>query len=157
MGLRENIDMEPVSALPIRELIQVLPDSTVRQVLAKMREKHLGCVVVVNEYGAPLGQFTERLLIRLLIDGDGNLDQPVSNLMIDVRGCVKQSDPIRKVIDYMQDTGLRFVCVTDDQGKRPIGLTGQKGVMEYIADHFPRAVKSQLMESKLYMDEREGA
>ena len=46
--------------------------------------------------------------------------------------------------------------VLDDEG-RPVGLTGQKGVMEYIAEHFPRQGKVQLMESKLHMDHREGA
>jgi hypothetical protein len=43
-----------------------------------------------------------------------------------------------------------------DRDGKPIGLTGQKGVIEFIVEHFPRQVKVQMMRSKLYMDAREG-
>ena len=39
---------------------------------------------------------------------------------------------------------------------RPVALTGQKGVVEYIADHFPRHVLTQSPGAG-QPDEREGA
>ena len=64
---------------------------------------------------------------------------------------------IAKVLDAMQNHGMRFVIVLDDDGKA-IALTGQRGMMEYIADHFPRQVKVHMIDdAKLYMDQREGA
>ncbi len=158
MGLRQFLHDEPISSLPLRDVLRVFPTSTVRQAIAKMKDAGIGCVIVTDEYDRPLGKFTERVIIHKLPKTPGFLDQPVGEHMVSAEpGCVKVDQSIEAVVRYMRDTGLRFVCVTDPQGKKMVGLTGQKGMMEYIAEHFPRAVKSQLMESKLYIDEREGA
>ena len=44
----------------------------------------------------------------------------------------------------------------DDQGKL-VGLTGQKGLMEYVAEHFPGEVMVQRVGEKPYTQSREGA
>lgn len=158
MGLRQSLREDTVGSLPLREVITVLPDSKVRQAIEKMIKKNIGCVVIVDEYDRPVGKFTERIMIRKLVSmGSAILDEPIKDHMIEIAGCVKINDPVEKVLEYMRNTGLRFVCVTDEAGQKIVALTGQKGSMEYIADHFPRAVKTQLMDSKLFMDEREGA
>ncbi len=155
MGLRRNILNEPVSELELRELIAVNPETPVREALKKMRDKQLGCVVVIDDQGRPLGKFTERLLVKLLLEHPGSLDQPVSKHMSSTWDAVKKSEPIAKVIDAMQSQKLRFIVVLDDQGKA-VAITGQKGVMEYIADHFPRQIKVQRMSSDYFTDQREG-
>ena len=156
MSLRKAIRSEPISTLTLRKPVLVSPTMSTRDVVARMKEARIGCAFVVDKNNHPIGKFTERLLIRMLHNNPAMLDEPVDNLDIPLEGCVRLSDPISKVIDYMQDTGLRFVCVVDECGC-VVGLTGQRGVMEYIAEHFPRQIKAQLMEAKLHMDQREGA
>ena len=156
MGLREDIRTEPVESLPLRKAVTVDPTTAVRRVVACMKEAQLGCVFVVDDRQRPVGKFTERLLIRLLVHDTSMLDDPIEKHMIPVGRCVKLDDRIADVIDEMQQTGVRFVCVVDRDGK-VVSLAGQRSVMEYLADHFPRQVKVQMMESKLYMDQREGA
>ena len=51
---------------------------------------------------------------------------------------------------------MRTASDVDDAG-RVTGLTGQKGLMEYVAERFPRQIKVQMMSSKLHMNTREGA
>ena len=63
--------------LPLLSLITVDRTTTVRQAIALMREKRLGCVVIVDEDGRPMGKFTERLLINLLLEHIDGLDRPV--------------------------------------------------------------------------------
>ena len=155
MGLQRNILNEPVSELELRELIAVSPETPVREALKKMREKQLGCVVIVDDQGKPQGKFTERLLVKLLLEYPDSLDQPVSKHMAKTWNTVKKTDPIVKVIDSMQSQKLRFIVVLDEQGKA-IAITGQKGVMEYIADHFPRQIKVQRMSSDYFTGQREG-
>ena len=116
----------------------------------------LGCAIVVDEAGAPLGTFTEEVLIRLLVATPDALDQRVGDHMSDVWACVKTSDPIASVLDVMQSKGLRFVCVTDEAGHVQ-ALTGQRGLMEYIAEHFPRQVMVQRVGGKPFTEHREGA
>ena len=156
MGLRQDILSEPVSRLVLREIIALKPTDTVRHAVATMREKKLGCVVVADADGRPMGKLTERLLIKLLLAGPGKLEEPVSAHMAAVWGTVNLTDPIAKAIRVMQDKSLRFLIVLDGDGKA-VGITGQRGLMEYIVERFPRAVKGQTMDSKLYMDQREGA
>lgn len=156
MGLRQDILSDPVSVLELRQLIAVKPGTTVRSAIKLMHQHRLGCVVVVDDNNQPMGKFSERLLIKLLVTDPDALDQDISEHMASTWAIVKQSDPIAKVIECMEADKLRFVVVVDEHG-HPVGITGQKGVMEYIAEHFPRQVKVQETEAKLYMDQREGA
>ena len=155
MGLRQDILQQPVTELEWRKLIKVQRTDTVRHVVELMQRDGLGGVVVVGADGKATGEFTERDLIGLLLADPGALDEPVGKHMSDTWGQIHQAQPIARIIDRMQDRKLRYVIVVDDAGM-PVGLTGQKGVMEYIADHFPRQVKVQMMKSKLHMDQREG-
>ena len=156
MGLRENILQEPVSRLPIREPVLVKATATVREAAAKMRAAHLGCAIVIDGRGKPIGKFTERKLMKVVLDDAGGLDQPVSDFMYPTGDPVPADAPIAAMVRIMQSKQLRFLTVVDKKGKA-VGLTGQKGLMEYIAEHFPRQVKVQHTDDKLYMDEREGA
>ena len=156
MGLQSEILSQPVSELDLRQVLLVRPESPVREAVGLMQEAKLGWVVVVDDDDRLLGKFTERLLIRLLLQNAAGLDEPVRNHMASAWGWVQQTDPIAKVIECMERRKLRFVIVLDGDG-RPVGLTGQKGVMEYIADYFPRQVKVQETESTLGMQHREGA
>ncbi len=156
MGLREDILNDPVSTLELRELAAVKRTTTVRDAIGLMRENRVGCVVVLDDQGRPLGKFTERLLIKLLLEHPDQLDHPVERHMAGDWASVRKTDPIATVIDRMQSKGLRFVVVLDEDA-RAVAMTGQTGVMQYIADRFPRQVKVQRMQSKVSMDQREGA
>lgn len=155
MGLREDILRESVTELEWRDVIRMKPTDTVRKTVETMRKERLGCVVICDDDGKVVGKFTERDLIRLLLINAEAMDEEVGHHMSGTWGVIRKGDPIAQVIDLMQEKKLRFVIVVDEDGK-PVGLTGQKGVMEYIVDHFPRQVKVQMMESKLFMDTREG-
>lgn len=157
MGLREDIMKETVDQLPLRRALTVLPETTVDEAVGLMRESRLGCVFVVDEFGRPMGKFTEKQVLKLVCDCVP-MDGPVFDYMVvmSAGGCVKMSDPVVEVLQGMKQTRLRFVCVVDDAGK-VVALTGQKGLMEYVAEHFPRQIKVQGMSSKMHMNTREGA
>lgn len=156
MGLQQSIRSEKVGDLNLLEPIKVGPDLPIRRAIEDMRQRKLGCVIIVDADDKPQGMFTERMLIKLLPRGAAFLDQPVSRYMSEFWAVIRHNESISNVIHKMRNHGLRFICVVDDDGK-VVGLTGQKSVMRYLADHFPRQVKVQMLESKLYMDQREGA
>lgn len=154
MGLEQNFLTEPVSKLPLRPVITASEGITARQAVRLMREKGLGCIVFVDQAGRPTGKFTERLLIGYLLGREGNLDGPAPRSP--GWEAVNLKDPIWKVIGAMQDRDLRFVIVVDDDG-RAVALTGQRGLCEYIADHFARSVLTSRVGGKPAMKQREGA
>lgn len=156
MGLHQNVMRESVSQLELREVVPVTPQMTCREAVDLMRRKRHGYVVVVDAQDRPIGMFTERVLVRLLLRGAAALEEPVSKHISPRAFIVRASEPIAKAIQMMRTHDWRFLCVVDDRGKA-IGVTGQRGIMEYLAEHFPRQVKAQMIGSKLYMDQREGA
>jgi CBS domain-containing protein len=156
MGLRHDLIHEPVSTLDLRELISAPGDTSVREAVAMMRQAKLGFVVLLDDHGEPTGLFTERRLTRLLLECPDCLEQPIDKQVERPVPTIRLDEPIANLVEMMQRKALRFVVVVDGEG-HAVGVTGQKGVMEYVAEHFPRRVKVQLMESKLYMSHREGA
>ncbi len=60
MQLVEDMATEPVSSLPMREVIAMTSDTIVRAAVARMRAADLGCVVIVDVCGRPAGFFSEK-------------------------------------------------------------------------------------------------
>jgi predicted transcriptional regulator len=156
MGLYENIRNEPVSQLAIREPVVVSADATVRDAIGCMRERNLGCAIVVDDDRRPVGLFAESKLTRLLSETPGAVYDPILEHVDKNWPTVSLNDPISCVLSALEFANIRFLIVVDDQG-RLAGLTGQKGLMEYIAEHFPRQVIVQRIGGKPYPAHREGA
>lgn len=156
MGLYENIRSEPVSRLALREPVVVSPEATIRDAVGQMRQHNLGCAIVVDNERRPIGLFAESKLTQLLSE----TPQAIYDLILDHVDkqwpTVSQSDPISCVLSALEFANIRFLIVVDDQG-RLAGLTGQKGLMEYVAEHFPRQVVVQRIGGKPYPAQREGA
>jgi len=156
MGLYENIRSEPVSRLALREPVVVSPETTIRDAVSQMRQRNLGCAIVVDNERRPIGLFAESKLTQLLSE----TPQAIYDLILDHVDkqwpTVSQNDPISCVLSALEFSNIRFLIVVDDQG-RLAGLTGQKGLMEYVAEHFPRQVIVQRIGGKPYPAQREGA
>lgn len=155
MALHQNIVNEPVSKLDLREPVLCGPAESIRDAVARMRSRNLGCVIVVDIDRKPLGMFTESMLTQLLADDPTALDQTLGENVADQWPCVLDTDPISLVLEAMQAKNVRFIAVVNDDG-RIVGLTGQKGLMEYISEHFPQQVMVQRVGSPPPV-EREGA
>jgi CBS domain-containing protein len=156
MGLYENIRHEPVSRLALREPVVVPPDATVRDAVSTMRQRKLGCAIVVDDQHKPVGLFAESKLTRLLSETPAAIYDPIMDHLDKKWPTVSLSDPISCVLAALEFANIRFLIVVDDQG-RLAGLTGQKGLMEYVAEHFPRQVIVQRIGGKPYPAHREGA
>lgn len=156
MSLLENMQKEPVSRLALREPVKSTSDEPIRVAIEKMREKHLGCTIVVDEENRPAGLFTEAMLTELLAHNRTAVDSPIGQHMFRPCPCVKMTDPVADVLAALELKNLRFLAVVDESG-RLAGLTGQKGLMEYVADHFPQQVIVQRIGGSPFPQEREGA
>ncbi len=158
MGLQRNLFERPVSDLSLRPAIVVSPQTTLAEVVDQMKQKDLGGVVVVDDSSNTLGVFTESVLVRLLAEHQGLPAGPVSQFMDTDYARTRTTDRIAHVIRAMREKDTRFVCVTDGFGK-PVGLTGQRGIVEYVSEHFPRHVQKMISRvgEKSYPNAREGA
>ena len=157
MGLQHNIQNEPVSRLALREPVTVTPNETLRNAIGRMREAKLGCAIAVDKDHKPIGIFTESKLTQLLAQrGSQVVDDKIEPHLTQPCPWVHLADPIVYVLEAMQLKNTRFMCVVDAEG-RLVGLTGQKGLIEFVADHFPGQVMVQRVGGNPYPAEREGA
>lgn len=156
MSLLESLEQETVSRLALREAITLAAEGTVREAVEAMREGGLGCVIVVDAAEKPVGMYTEAMLRSAICKDPSVVDSPLADNMATVFPWVLKSDSIQTVVDAMEAKNTRFVAVLDEAGK-VVGLTGQKGLMEYVAEYFPEVVMVQRIGSEPYPHRREGA
>lgn len=156
MGLREDLRTEPIGGLTMRQAVTIPPTVSVRQAAEKMSEHKLGAVIVTDDRGLPQGMFTEKLLIRVMALSPFAMDEPVGSHMAQRCVCLRLTEPVSRLIAVMLEHNLRWVCVVDEEGL-PVGLTGLRSVIEYIAEELPSLVKVQPIEAQLSISEREGA
>lgn len=156
MGLLKNMQTESVSRLALREPATTKPGATVGQAVQEMRKQNIGCVFVVDEERKPIGEFTEAMLVQLVKSDPTLIDDPLEKHMAKHWPWVMTTDPISDVLESLEAKNVRFLCVVDEEG-RVVGLTGQKGLMEYVAEHFPGQVAVQRIGGKPYPSKREGA
>ena len=121
-----------------------------------MRNKSQGCAVIVDSGHRPTGIFTERSILKVLME-NASLDERLVWEFADPRFfTVNSREPMIRVWEAIQLNDARYVCVTDDEGKL-IGVTGQRGIAEYIADCFAKQTTVQRLGSTPWMRQREGA
>jgi len=156
MSLQDNLANETVDKLNLRTALTISPDKTVRDAVETMREGNLGCVIVVDKANKPIGIFTEAMLRIALCEDPNCVNAPLTEHIAETFPCVETTDSIETVLEAMETKNHRFVVVVDD-GHRVVGLTGQKGLMEYVAEHFPGEVMVQRIGSDPYPHTREGA
>lgn len=156
MGLFENMNTETVQSLNLRDPVLAKPDDKLRDVIQAMRKLKLGCAILVDGQRKPVGMFTESMLTRLMASNPGAINDPVGDHAADHWPQVQMSDPIVSVLEALEVKNVRFLSVVGDNG-RIAGLTGQKGLMEYIADHFPEQVTVQRVGLSPSLKSREGA
>jgi CBS domain-containing protein len=80
MSLRQNLQNEPVSKLPLRPAVTLRGDVLVRHAVEAMSGAHLGCVTVVDDEGRLVGIFTEGMLRQKLVHSASLLDEPLEQL-----------------------------------------------------------------------------
>ncbi|MGI9473906.1 MAG: CBS domain-containing protein [Rubripirellula sp.] len=156
VSVREMFDGETVGVLPLRKAITVESGTIVRAAVARMRASDLGCAVIVGFRGKPVGMFTERSLLDVLLENASLDESPVGEFCEFQCSVVQQNDPISRVWDAIEQDGERFVCVTNEHGEL-VGITGQRGLAEYISETFPREVVVQRIGGKPWMKQKEGA
>ena len=156
MGLQENFRNERVDQLTIRDPVTVGADASVRDAVTLMQKKNLGCAIVIDGNRKPIGIFTESMLTEMLSHDADGINDSIKKHMAERFPWVKTTDPIADVLEAMQINNTRLLCVVDEKG-RVAGLTGQRGLMEYVAEHFPGEVMVQRIGQPSYLSDREGA
>lgn len=114
-----------LSSIIRREAITVPPEMSVRDALNAMDVNRVGSIVVAQEPGRlPVGIFTLQDLLRRIALQNGDLDQPIENVMTRQLVSLKPHSTAFQAARMMASRNVRHLLVVDDDG-RLAGIVSQ--------------------------------
>lgn len=121
-----------VLLLPRKPII-VAPETTVHEVLEKLVERSIGCVLVVAE-DRLLGIFTERdAVVRIGASIESSGDHPVGEFMTPQPETIEIEAQIAYALQRMDVGGYRHLPVMS-RG-RIVGVISIRDILQYLARH----------------------
>jgi CBS domain-containing protein len=117
-----------VKHVMMTNVITASPNMTVKETIETMYEKHIGCVVVIDEDKKCIGIFTERDAIRLVAK-NVQLDQPLDNLMTKNVVTVTEDSSINEVRRIICSHRIRHMPVVNQKCKL-VGLLSVRDVLD---------------------------
>ena len=130
--LGQHILKDRIDALPPREPVSVAPTTKVGDVLQLLVDKHIGCVLVVED-GRLVGIFSERdALFRLNTEAADLNDHPISQFMTESPSTLELNDKIAFAVHKMALGGYRHIPILTDG--RPTGVISIRDVLRYTTE-----------------------
>jgi CBS domain-containing protein len=100
-----------------RAVVTATLDDTAYSVAARMRDQHVGCVVVVRD-GHPVGMLTDRdIVLRVVAEGLDPRTVLVSSIVTYDAVTVGRTDGFETVMRTMREHGVRRVPIIDEAGR----------------------------------------
>ncbi len=136
-----------------RRVVFCTPAETVLQVARRMRDHHVGCLVVLDGDRRPVGLVTDRdLAVRALAAGMDPRGVPVSTVMSSPVSTSPESEPIERTLERMRVLGVRRLPVVDGQGALQ-GLVAMDDLLELFSQQIASLVA---LETRELRKEEEG-
>jgi CBS domain-containing protein len=119
-----------VSHVMIKDFVRAKKDSTIKEVVTVMFEKHVGSIVITDAENKITGIFTERDLIRVNAQ-DTPLDTPIEKVMTKNVYTISKDATFRDARHIILDRRIRHLPVTNSDGK-VVGLVSIRQVYEEL-------------------------
>ncbi|MGM0578568.1 MAG: CBS domain-containing protein [Myxococcota bacterium] len=120
----------------IRDVYIVQPDESARVAAARMTERRVGALVVVDELRRPVGIVTDRdLTTRVMAPGRSPDEVRVEEVMTSGVRTVTERTPIEQALGAMRAGPFRRIPVVDDEGKLQ-GVLGLDDVLALLVEEF---------------------
>jgi len=117
-----------VKHMMLTKVITAKPNSTVKETIKTLYEKHIGCVVIIDDNNKVAGIFTERDAIRL-VAGNVELNQPINKVMTKNVITLQEDFSINEVRKIIASHEVRHLPVVNQQGKLT-GLLSVRGLLD---------------------------
>lgn len=128
--LERRLMKTPIRELSPRSPFTVSPDTPVGEVLKRMVEKSVGCVVIEQD-GSAVGIFTERdAVMRLGSDVDSLRSKPVAEFMTASPATLEVDDRIAFAVQKMDAGGYRHIPVLNEG--HILGVISVRDILDFI-------------------------
>jgi CBS domain-containing protein len=156
-GFNESVLTRPLAVLPPGEPVLVESPTPVLEAVALMRDRHVGCVLVVRA-GKLKGIFTDRDVVdRVVAAGLDPAKIAVRRVMTPSPETLRPTDSIAFALNLMSLGGYRHIPLVDKSGA-PVGTVSVKDIVGYLVGFFPKSVINLPPRPRAnYTRQREGA
>ena len=158
MTLQNDLKSELVSHLVVSGFSQVAAGTPVRDTLTRMRaDRQVVCLVVDGEEAAAqlVGIFTERDVMRKVIDVPGMLDRPVDEAMTPDPITIGPDASAADALRLMDENHVRNLPVVDGRG-RLLGIMAHQAIIQFLADRYPVEVLNRPIDPEQFPRKAEG-
>ncbi len=117
-----------VKHMMLTNVITASLSMTVKETIEMLYEKHVGCVVSIDDDKKCIGIFTERDAIRLVAE-NVQLDQPLDNVMTKNVITIQGDSSINEAIKAIHMHRVRHLPVVNQKG-RLVGLLSVRALLD---------------------------
>lgn len=133
--LERSLTQGKVRDMKIEPFATVTADATVEQVMGRMTELNVACIMICEDERL-LGIFSERdVLMRVAEQYDAVRERPIRDFMTPEPAVVYRPDSPAKALNMMAGAGFRHVPILDVDDK-VVGILGPRRVTTYLRRHF---------------------
>ncbi len=132
--MEESICRHPIEVLCPREPVSVGREAIVRDAIAEMLSRNIGCLLVVEEQ-KPVGILTERDILNRVSAEPNLLDRTVGELMTQPVETITRDDSIAYALHAMDLGGYRHLPVVDARG-RAVGIISIRDILRFLCIRF---------------------
>ena len=164
MNLQSDLKTEHVSHLVVSGFARVSAGTSVRNALAQMRaDRQVVCLVVNRDRRQSDGQnrdrlvgiFTERDVMRKVVDAPDMLDRPVDEVMTPNPITIAPDASAADALRLMDENHFRNLPIVDKSGKLLGNMTHQ-AIIQYLADRYPVEVLNRPIDPERFPHRAEG-
>ena len=163
MNLQTDLKTEHVNHLDVSGVSLVPSGTSIRDTLAQMRaDRKVVCLVLDSdrqpddEGGTRLvGIFTERDVMRKVIDAEEILDRPVDEVMTPNPITIGPDTPAADALRLMDENHFRNLPIIDRDG-RLLGNMTHQAIIQYLADRYPVEVLNRPIDPERFPSKAEG-
>jgi CBS domain-containing protein len=112
----------------ITNVITANPSMTVNKTIEMLYEKHIGCVVLIDDDKKCIGIFTERDAIRLVAK-NVQLDQPLENVMTKNVVTIREDSSFIEARKVIEAHKIRHLPVVNSKGTL-VGLLSVRDLLD---------------------------
>lgn len=154
MSLKEVLETEQVRHLDLSRYCRIESGTSVREALGAMRTERAPAALV-TQGDALVGIFTERDVMRRVVDAPETLDGPVDAVMTNKVITVLPDTSAADALWLMDDHHFRNLPVVDRQG-RIVGDMTHAAIIGYLAQRYPVEVLNRPPRPEQYPRKPEG-
>ncbi len=151
LGFEYFVEIKQISKIMTKNIVTVLKGSIVHDVISKMAEYGISCIVV-EEDGFPVGMLTERDIVGLLQQGADIRSMRIEEVMNSPVRTILLDAPVHEASKIMNSNNIRRLVVVDEGGICS-GLITQSDIIKRFERRYIEILKEIIQEKEAALQE----